>query len=393
MQLVVPANWQRDLVERLDLSHVEGFYGKLDSDIVGGGRPSNICPPVSKNILKREIKKIHERRLAFDYLLNAICMDNQELLSSTQAEIVRLLDLLRHLQVDSVTVSLPYLFGFIKRHFPHFRINVSAMAQVDSPDKAKYWEDMGASKITLCNVTVNRNFKLIEDIRGAVKCKLQLIANNGCLYNCPFAIPHALFASHASQKKHVSSGYALDYYRFKCTLFRLNDLTNFIRADWIRPEDLPYYEGLGINSIKLVYRGMTTEALTRIVQAYSQQRYDGNLLDLLPTPLKNINIFGNNIFYFLKYFFHPCKVNIFKLAGLRKKIGDYNIYIDNNKLGGFIEALQEKNCDMRSCQDCDWCREVASRVIRVDPAHLNAAAKQTGDVLREIESGQIYNYI
>ncbi|MBL7197046.1 MAG: U32 family peptidase [Candidatus Omnitrophica bacterium] len=393
MRLSVPHNWQEDLLESLDLSFIEEFYGKLEKDVIGGGRSANISPPVSRKTLKREVQKIHQKGLKFNYLLNSNCIDNRELLPSVQRRLSRLLDWLKDLSVDSLTVSLPFILLFTKKRYPEFRLSVSTMAGVDTPDKAKYWEDLGVSKITLDEVNVNRDFKLIRRIKKAVKCKLQLIANNGCLHNCPFTVYHGLLCSHASQQGHRSQCFVIDFYRIMCSYLRVKEPVNFIRADWIRPEDLAHYEDLGIDSIKIVNRGMATSALKNIVAAYSRRKYEGNLLDLLPSPAKNLNIEKPRLFHLFRYFFHPWKVNIFKLLKLKNAFKEDVVFIDNRELDGFLSSLQDKDCNMNSCVDCGWCAETANRAVKINSEKIKKSLKSHRELIDEFISGKFFKYL
>lgn len=395
MYLSVPHNWQPDLVDSLKIKDIAEFYGKLDVDILGGGRPSNISPHVSRAFIERQINKIHKRGMVFNYLLNGTCLANTEVSGPMRKELLFLFDWLEGLSVEAITISMPYLSGFIKKHYPRFLLNVSTMAQVDSPDKAKFWEDLGAKKITLYEVNVNRNFDLIVKIRRAVKCELQLIVNNGCLYNCPLTLYHGLLCSHASQKGHALRGFIIDFYRIFCSYLRAKDPVNFIRADWIRPEDTHYYESLGIDSLKIVNRGMSTGAIRGIVTAYSDRSYEGNLLDLLPSPDKNINFNRVNPWYLLKFFLRPQLVNVFKLIKMKKlftSIKD-NIYIDNKKLDGFILSLQNKKCDLMLCDKCQWCAHIAAETVMVDSAKTYEASRHMEEFIEECTSGKLFKYL
>jgi len=392
MKLSIPHNWQSDLVDSIDATYADEFYGKLAIDAFGGGRSANICPPVSRFAFEREIKKVNAKGLNFNYLLNTTCLDNQELSRSMHRHLAKLLDWLQDLSVDSVTVSLPYIMGFVKKNYPGFKVAVSTMAQVDTPDKAKFWEDLGADKITLYEVNVNRDFNLISKIRKSVKCELQLIANNGCLYNCPFTVYHGLLCSHASQRGHVSKSFVIDFYRIMCGFMRIKDPVNFIRADWIRPEDVCHYEDLGVEHIKIVNRGMATESLKNIVKAYSQREYKGNLLDLLPSPEKNINFKESDPLRLFKFFFHPGMINIFKLAKIKKVFKESPVYIDNKKLDGFLISLQDKDCALKLCDNCGWCGKVANEAVKINIEGINKAMEENKELIEEFISGELFKY-
>lgn len=393
MKLSIPINWQKDFIDSFNLSEVDEFYGKLDSDILGGGRSSNISPYVSKKTIQEEIQKIHSKGCRFNYLLNTTCLDNQELSIFFQKKVLRFLDWLTKINVDSVTVALVSVLKIIKNKYPQLKISVSTMAQVDTPDKARFWEDLGAEKITLYEVSVNRNFELLKKIRKATNCKLQLIANNGCLHECPFTVNHGLLCSHASQKNHVSKGFVIDFYRIFCSYLRIKDPVNFIRADWIRPEDIKCYEDLGIDSIKLVNRGMATDALKNIVNAYSNREYDGNLMDLFPSPAKNISFKKYDFWHIFYYFFHPKLVNIFKLVKI-KNMFDYlekSVYIDNKKLNGFLLSLQDKNCGSILCDNCLFCKKITDQAVKIN-VDLNVV-KKIEEVINDFISGNLFRYL
>jgi len=396
MKISVPHNWQPDLLDALDLSAVGDFYGKLEGDAAGGGRASNISVPITRKKLAEEIKRIHSRGLRFNYLLNATCADNLELTRSMQNELARLVDWLVEIGVDGVTVSLPYMLEYVRRRAPRFFLTVSTMAHVDSPEKARSWESAGADKITLDEVTVNRNFARLEAIRAAVRCKLQLIVNNNCLHDCPFTIAHAAAGSHASQSGHSTKGFTLDFYRMYCLYTRLSDPAQFIRGDWIRPEDLHIYEDIGIDNIKLVSRGMSTAAMRRIVAAYTCRRYEGNFMDILPSAGKSL-VFTKGIgtLRALRYFFRPGSVNVFKLMRIKKALSAMEglVSIDNRSLDGFFERLRGLGCCGKvPCHECRICDETAKSAVVVDKDKLARVCADARAVIDSFVSGDIFRY-
>ena len=221
MQFSVPTNWQRGLLENLNKQDVVEIYGKLKSDIVGGGRPSVLSAPVSKSTLAKDIALIHKYGLKFNYLLNSPFLHNMEWTRTGQKKIRSFLDWLSEIGVDCITLSIPYLLELIKKCYSHFGVSVSIFAGIDSPLRARYWEDLGADQITLSFVDMNRNFELIRQIRETVSCRLQLIANLLCLYGCPFYKYHSLMVSQASQTGDIYKGFHIDYCSLSCRYLRL----------------------------------------------------------------------------------------------------------------------------------------------------------------------------
>jgi collagenase-like PrtC family protease len=383
MDFSIPTNWQNDLASGIPSCNkkkeIKEVYGKLFLDDVGGGRIASGLSFVSKKAAERHIYQLRDIGLKFNYLLNAICMDNLEFTSVGQSKIRRLLDWLAGIGVDSVTVANPYLVMWVKRNYPSFAVNVSVMANVDSVRRARFWESLGVDKITFPGPVVNRNFTLLKQLRNSVKCKMQLVANNSCLCNCPTYIGHALMSCHASQSWHKSKGWIFDYYVAMCRLTRLNDIINFVRADWIRPEDVDFYADMGVDSIKLVDRRLPTDNLFKIISAYQLRTYRGNLADLFPVLQgKSFNSHKDwlrKIFYLGNVFrVNPFKV--IKFSGLLSKI---EVTIDNKKLDTFLKEMP-RECDLISCKECGYCRKVATEAVSINKGYLDSALRNYKEI-------------
>jgi len=389
MKFSIPFNGQPDLLERINKEKVIEVYGKLTSDFIGGARPSLASPFVSKNRLISAIKESHKYGLKFNYLLNATCLGNREWTFGGQKKIRNFLDWLSRIKVDILTVSIPYLAELIKKCYPHFEISVSNGAEINSVAKAKEWENFCVDEISLL-VDINRNFSLLKNIRKNIKCKIEIIANQDTLFHCPLHNYHVLGGSHASQKNWQN--FFIDYCRLWCSFKRISDPTNFIRADWIRPEDMHYYEEIGIDKLKLVDRSMITEAIVKIVDAYTESRYQGNLLDLLPHYSVNLLASKSNFLKKIKYFFRPFAVNVLKLYKAKKLMSDFDVYIDNRSLDGFMEFFLKNDCDFMSCDHCGYCNEVAKKVVKVNPAYQENAFCLHRNFLDQLISGDIFKY-
>ena len=391
MELCVPTNWQKEIITRLPQinrsKQIKEVYGKLSSDDVGGGRPSSSTAFISKRAAQRHIQQLADSGFKFNYLLNALCMDNIEFTRLGQKKLFRLMDWLRASGVSSVTVSIPYLAMWIKDNYPEVAITVSAMANVDSLNKAVFWDSLGVEKITFPGPAVNRNFSLIERLKKSLKCKIQLVANNACLLNCPAYINHALMNSHASQSWHACRGYAFDYHLIMCRYKRLQNPAHFLRSDWIRPEDIGFYERLGVDSIKLVDRRLSTAMILNIIEAYVKRSYQGNFLDLLHTFQGKT--FNQHKGWMQKLFCapNPFSVNIFKVLEFSRLLGKLEVFIDNKKLDGFLERLP-RECDPSYCQDCGYCASIASRVVEIDREYQDRILKEYQRVIGSLfESG------
>lgn len=392
MKLVIPTNWDDALPDKVKRPEVSAVYGKLDRDFIGGGRPSSMFGALSRRAAARHVRKLADAGKPFYYLLNAGCLGNREWTRAGNREINRLLDWLTEIKVSGVTVAVPYLAEYIRRNYPHFKLAASVLSNVNSVEKARYWEGLGASVITLNHTELNRDFRLLGKIRKAVGCGLQLLVNDNCLQGCPLFSYHHNVIAHASQSAESRGSYTFDYCRLSCRRMMLADPANFIKATWIRPEDLKHYEEIGIDHFKLVDRTMTTEALVRAVDAYAARSYKGNLFDLFTNTSRLNWARVSGFLHKLRYYVHPLKLNIFKLYGKRGVAKDIDVYLDNQALEGFIEFFKKNDCRSMSCTECGYCAETARKAVKIDPAHCAELLGVHEKFLGEIISGDILRY-
>ena len=407
MRLSVATNFEPALVEGIKGYPVYELFGKLPADPLGGGRASYMLSPLSKRALAAHVRDARQHGVRFNYLLNAACLDNREGTRKGQREIRRLLDWLAELEVDAITVSLPYLLDVIKRCYPQFRVTVGVFAGVDHVQKARMWEELGADCITLESLSVNRRFSLLSSLRKSVKCDLMLLVNTNCLQFCPFSRAHMVGLSHASQSGHPSRGFLLDYCFLRCSRMKLADPVNYIRSDWIRPEDLRYYEALGYDRFKLAERNAPTEVMVRRVRAYSERRYDGNLLDLVQgwgfrSGREPSRYFRRGLFWSLRTFLRPWTVNPMRLFPIRRLAEaqgmlsplprDPPVVIDNRALDGFLKFFFHVDCQERDCEECRYCHRMAELAVWIDPEFQREALRQYDEVLDDLRSGAMWSY-
>jgi len=378
MKFSVATNFQDDFIKKINKKEVYEIFGKLTADFIGGGRSSYILPGVSKEKLQRHVREAHENGLRFNYLLNAACLGNREFTVGGQRKIRQLLDWLGRIEIDSVTITMPYLLELIKKRYPRFKVHISLFADVDNLGSAKYWQELGADLITLYSPSLNRNFEILKKIRQHVKCKLQLIANNSCLCFCPFAIYHRTMNAHASQSHDRSGGYNIDYCFLSCKYLKLKDPVNFIRSDWIRPEDVHYYEEVGIDSLKIVDRSRFTDSIALAVDAYTKRKFNGNLADIIPCYRTETFLKGRKkLLLALKYLLRPLAVNFSLLMKLSRIPVGLNVYIDNRALDGFLEFFVQGKCiGQGACESCGYCYKVAEQAVKIDEEYRQQLLKK-----------------
>jgi len=386
LKLSVGCNWDRKLIENLSGLPVYNLYGKVDKDIVGGGRPSYLLPEINEEEIKKYIDEVHKNGMEFTYLLNSFCMGNKEFVAESHNKIIEYIERIVDMGVDCITVTIPYLLQIIKHRFPKLKVGVSIFAYINSVRRAQLFESLGADVIALPEF-VNRDFKLLSAIRKSVKCEIQLLANVTCIYGCPFQLYHGTISSHASQDDKYTQGFYIDYCILNCMKRKMSNRDELIKSRWIRPEDLHIYEEIGIDYFKIVERFNTTEVITNTVKAYAQRAYDGNLIDILDVktdPKRQVPI---NVSYFNK----PEFANVKNLMDFEDALFLKEQYLDNKSLDGFIEHFKYNDCNKTSCEDCGYCTSIANKAYKVDEDKAQIALSKVNKKLDNLITSEFFN--
>ncbi len=391
------ANYDCGLVPALAAYPVDEVYGKFPADGVSGGRPRYLATPVSTADLRGYISLLSRHGIAFNYLLNGACFGNREWTRPWERRVTALLATLGELGVRRLTVSTPFLLELIKRRFPHFRVKVGIYAQVDTPRRARFWEALGADAITLESFSINRDFRRLTAIRQAVRCDLQLIANHVCLLNCPLQAYHQNGFAHASDDDRGTL--FIDYCLLRCARVRLAEPAQFIKAAWIRPEDIAAYEAMGYTTFKLLERGIPSAELLRRVQAYSERRFTGNLAELLLSygfkePVRR------EPFWALRHFWKPRQAPprrlrpIFELArlqGLLSPLPECPIRVEAERLpADFLEGFRVRDCATLDCQVCGYCERIAVQAVSISPAYRAEVLRKYAEVDAAMATGELW---
>jgi collagenase-like PrtC family protease len=387
MKIRLGSNWDITSLDALKGTSVDALFGKLPFDVVGGARPGFVLPQVDRNYVGRYIKACHERGLEFSYLLNAPCLGNIQYSKKGYGQLIELLEWIDQSGADAVTIGLPYLIDLVRKRFPRLKVKVSTTARVNTVRKALQYEDMGVEEIII-DEHINREFKTLEAIRKVVKCNLELIVNNICLWQCPYNYEHVNHDGHASREGEEEDYCYLQYPGYLCLYRKLTDPVELLKSPWIRPEDIPHYEAIGYEHFKITERFKKTSLLLEHVKAYENRRYDGNVLDLFTLPRK-----GAFTPVHLEYFIKPEHVNIMKISEL-EKVFDLEvrelIQMDNRKLDGFIEFFKKNDCNQTTCSACRYCETVFEKVAVVNEEGVKKASRRVRDFSDKLLTGEIF---
>ncbi|MGC4120051.1 MAG: hypothetical protein QM765_36825 [Myxococcales bacterium] len=192
-----------------------------------------------------------------------------------------------------------------------------------------------------------------------------------------------------------------------CNDLRLREPVNYLRANWIRPEDLNLYEEMGFHNFKIVERNTPTAILLERVKAYANRRYDGNLLDLVQNysyPVEKVGKKGEDALStrrMLKYFVKPQSVNLLKFTKvidfgqtasvLFPRRGPNPVQIDNRALDGFMERFKKMGCQAMDCEKCQYCHRWAEKTVKIDPQWKARMTEIYADLLKDIDGGSFWD--
>ena len=176
MKISLATNFDDELIEKVKEYPIYEVYGKLNEDIIGGGRPSNYLKNLDAKKFENHVKKVRSHGFNFNYLLNSACLANYNQEEIWVKNVIEFLSYLKSINVNALTITNPYLVDLVKRNFGNdFIIRVSSFACIDNYEKAKFWDQLGVDIICVDFCKVNRNFKMLKYMVDNLNCKIELL--------------------------------------------------------------------------------------------------------------------------------------------------------------------------------------------------------------------------
>ena len=292
-----------------------------------GGVQRGAVDWTAQQTLERELLTLREMGIPLDLLFNSNCYGGRAVSEHLQNEVGSLLEYLhmRGLAPQTVTTTSLTVARTVQRYFPDIDVRASVNMRIGSPEAFGYVEGLFDS-LYLCR-DVQRNLEAVRAMKRYCDGKekgLYLLANSGCLYQCPGQTFHDNMVAHDAEIDETKNipGWTphVCWHLYK----REENRDAVLRATWIRPEDVHNYEGL-VPVMKLATR--LHDRPRTVVAAYARQRYEGNLLDL----------------------FEPGHGTAFAPT-----------VIDNTLFPG--DWFEKTSTCPRNCPECDYCSKVFEKV-------------------------------
>lgn len=382
MVFSVAYNWDPALLEFAAEHGVGEIYCKFDRDVTGGARPTFALQSAGWSDLESTVAEARRRDVAVNYVLNGVGNGAREFTPRFRRRYDRFVDRLADLGVGLLTISSPHLLEAARARHPELQYVVSSLAHVDSLTEAVYWDDIGADVVILEDV---RDPTLVRAIRKHTALEVELIANHLCWPRCPLKYLHAEVSSNASAEGAVTGHYYPPYCDAVCQLLRVTDPSAFIKAAWIRPQDLETCEGWGVTRVKICERIASTPDMCRIIEAYESRRYDGDLVDLfpkmLPAPVKSRlrMVRGTGIGRYQSLGIRDLVRRAYAKPGVR---------IDSTALDGFLAFFEKNDCRTLDCGTCGHCARFAEKAVTLDDVSDVRSALE--ELLDSIRDGRVY---
>jgi collagenase-like PrtC family protease len=296
----------------------------------GSGR---ISPELDFSGFANAVDRIHKEEIRVNLLLNSICEGDDwystEVLKSTMNYLQRAHE---ELGVESVTIANPLYIREARRRFPNLEICASVLGDIDCVHKAVIFRKAGADVITP-DVDINRDLALLKRIKDTTGAEIKLMVNEGCLFRCAFRKFHFNYISHKSRKPDMAGAIKAEdnVFSLNCLQLSKSDPSQLLKSGWIRPEDLAKYGQIS-NYFKLVGRTSSKSMLVRSFEAYLNESWEGDLLELMAGNLYSVAM-------------------------------SHLMHLDNKSLDavGFFEKVV--SCD-KECSECSYCSELIGRLVR-----------------------------
>ena len=373
MRLSVGTNWDPELLKGIEpIKEVVDLCGTLPKTVIGTGKPGhNMVNPAMEHIA-HHIDEIHRLGRTITVQIDAPHMEATEFEPETHQELLNFFGWLQELKVDYVELAITYLMELVREQFPGLKVKVGFNNRVSTVDHALFLQDMGVAQVGVEQMC-NRNFPLLEAFANDVDVPIQLLLTSDCVRGCPnySGLYHMCTTCNMTSNRLGPS----PWYKFSATYclayrdaIKLRHPVELLKGNFIRPEDIHYYEEAGIEDFRLDVAAFTTEDILAKVGYYVNRRYDGNLLHLV-----NMLSIGHKFQVAkdgprkgppLPDWTDPAIKEFFKFREI-PDLADRIIAIDNRKLDGFLDHFAKDPCPP-ACGPCDNCGKYGEDAVWVN---------------------------
>ena len=281
----------------------------------------------SQEQLERELVLIRDMGIKLNLLFNANCYGKESLSRYLANKVCSIVAYLQNkIGLDIVTTTSLMIAETVKRNFRDMEVRASVNMRVGTVKGLEYLSDLFDS--FYMQREYNRDLQRIAELKQWCDShgkKIYMLANSGCQNFCSGQTFHDNLVAHAVDIDNTVN--VQSHNPVLCQRYYANPehWVSFLQNSWVRPEDVNYYRDI-FSTLKLATR--THANPRKVVQAYSEQTFSGNLLDLLEPG------YGPAFFPYL---------------------------IDNTKFPSDW-FKQTTECD-KKCHKCNYCASILKKVL------------------------------
>jgi hypothetical protein len=339
-----------DKVIELNNTHtdtkVTSIFGSV-AHMTPTARSFDRIPFIGQDSLEKYIDKVRSNNIHIRYTLNTSCIGSiQEFKSSWEKNLKNAVVRLHKMGVDQWTITSPLLMVLMAELFPSDMLEVSTIAEVSTPEDLSRWSTLGANAVCL-STSINRDIRqlhVIQERAEKLRMDISLLANEACLFRCPFRRECYNLSSHDSFR---GSRY-FDNYPFKnCNIIRIDNPVEWVKSRMIMPQWIEHYRHI-TNKFKIAFRTHPYEVAIPILSAYMDLYHGGNYVDMWPT--------------------------VSNLGNTAEPADTLHISCEELDRTGFINSaiIQGHKCNTIECgKDCSVCYRAFESAVRVPEVNHN----------------------
>jgi collagenase-like PrtC family protease len=280
-------------------ANISSMYFPIPSNICGNGRSRNRVSSIEETI--NHIKLSHKYGVASYALMNSTTEGGHELTHTFEQQIRETLNTLMDAGLNGLVTNHPLICSWVdvlrRQKGYDFTIKIGLWSEVSYPRDVEVFSNFGADAFSV-NFDLNRNFPMLEALRLCTPKKLILLANNGCIYRCPYRFFHrSLQSLYSRMSREEQQGIRSQFSYFElCGDYLKSHPLDLIKTPFIRPEDVSIYLDMGFDEIKLSTRNHPYYVMRDVIKCYVEERYEGDICKLLFKHIKNEKSFDNRLF-------------------------------------------------------------------------------------------------
>ena len=229
---------------------------------------------------RETLKRLSGEGIALNLLFNANCYGRDSQSRSFFEKIGMTIDYVaEQYGLQSITTTSPLIAKFIKNNFGHLDVRASVNMEIGTVQGMDYLAEYFDSYYI--KRECNRHLAQVKGLHSWADShgkKLFMLANSGCLNFCSAHNFHDNLVAHETEISQMDNAYEFQGI-CKEYLSREENYSHLITdTNFIRPEDIRQYEPY-ITAVKLATR--VNKNPGRILKAYTNAKYSGNILELL----------------------------------------------------------------------------------------------------------------